>query len=115
MIAFRRFASFAILFLALAVFAAAPAFADSLDDYRSRGFITERYDGYVQIRGDAPPGARALVGEVNEKRAKIYAKRSKADSVPLEAVGKIYATQIYEDAPSGTWFLEANGNYVQKK
>ena len=29
-------------------------------------------------------------------------------------VGKIYAKQIYEDAPAGTWFLQADGKYVKK-
>ena len=114
MTAKRRLSFAAVLVLVLAVFVAAPAIADPLDDYRSRGFITERFDGYVQVRGDAPPGARALVAEVNEKRAKIYAKRAQTDSVPLDAVGKIYAKQIYEDAPAGTWFLQADGKYIKK-
>lgn len=114
MTAKRRISVAATLAFFLAVFVAAPVLADSLDDYRVRGYITERFDGYVQVRGDAPPGARALVAEVNEKRAKIYAKRSKSDNVPLDAVGKIYATQIYEDAPAGTWFLQADGKYIKK-
>jgi uncharacterized protein len=114
MTAKRRLSFAAALAFLLAMFAAAPAFADSLDDYRARGFITERFDGYTQVRGDAPPGARALVAEVNEKRAKIYAKRAQTDNVPLDTVGKIYATQIYEDAPAGTWFLQADGKYIKK-
>lgn len=99
---------------ALVAFAAAPVLADALDDYRSRGFITERYDGLVQVRGDAPPGARALVAEVNEKRAAIYAKRAKAQGVPAEEVGKIYAKEIFNDAPAGSWFLQADGKYIKK-
>lgn len=114
MIAKRRFTYFLALVFALAAFAAAPAIADSLDDYRTRGFITERFDGYTQVRGDAPPGARALVAEVNEKRAAIYAKRAKADKVPIEEVGKIYANEIFDEAPAGTWFLKADGNYIKK-
>ena len=99
---------------AFAVFGIAPVLADSLDDYRSRGFITERYDGYTQVRGDAPPGALALVAEVNEKRAAIYIKRAKAQGIPVEEVAKIYAMQIFNEAPAGTWFLQPDGKYVKK-
>lgn len=114
MIARSPLSFLAALVFAFAAFVAVPALADPLDDYRSRGFITERFDGYTQVRGDAPPGARALVAEVNEKRAAIYAKRAKDQGVPPEEVGKIYAAEIYADAPAGTWFLQADGNYIKK-
>ncbi len=51
MIAKRHLSYLFALILALWAFAAAPAAADALDDYRARGYITERYDGYTQVRG----------------------------------------------------------------
>lgn len=114
MIAKRHLSYLFALICALWVFAAVPAVADSLDDYRARGYITERFDGYTQVRGEAPPGARALVAEVNAKRAKIYAARAKAQNVPVEEVGKIYAMEIFDEAPAGTWFLQPDGKYVKK-
>jgi uncharacterized protein YdbL (DUF1318 family) len=34
--------------------------------------------------------------------------------VPPEAVGKVYAKQIMQDAPAGTYLRKPDGGYVQK-
>ena len=44
----------------------------------------------------------------------IYKERSASQKVPIEDVAKIYAGQIFNEAPSGTYFRKADGSYVKK-
>mgnify|MGYP006423796515 CR=1 FL=1 len=91
------------------------AWAQGLDQYRTSGEIAERYDGYVEIRvGTASKEARETVREVNDKRRNIYRARAEDQGVAPEAVAKVYAKQIIEDAPKGTYFLKPDGSYVRK-
>ncbi|SDF77335.1 hypothetical protein SAMN05216241_102302 [Limimonas halophila] len=99
----------------LAAVAAPVAGTPSLDSLRAQGVIAERYDGYVEIRVDDPPsGAKQVVDQVNAKRRQIYQERAKNQGVAPEAVGKVYAEQIVERAPDGTYFKKPDGSYVQK-
>jgi hypothetical protein len=92
-----------------------PAAAASLDQYRARGVIAERFDGYVEIRVSDPPAeAKRIVGQVNDKRRKVYEKRAQQQGVSVGAVGKVYAEQILKNAPAGTYFKQPNGSYVRK-
>lgn len=93
----------------------ADAQAGSLDSYRAKGVIAERYDGLVEVRtGSAPAEARRIVERVNAKRREIYEKRADNQGVSVEAVGKVYAKQIWKDAPGGTYLKKPDGSYVQK-
>ena len=114
--ALPRFLAVLAVTLAALWAAAGPASAQqALDAYRASGVIAERFDGYVEVRaGDAPADARALVDSVNAQRRQIYAKRAQETNVPIEEVGKLYATKITETAPPGTYFRQPNGNYVRK-
>ena len=40
--------------------------------------------------------------------------RAKNQGAPVEEVGKVYALEISQKAPAGTWFLGENGNWVRK-
>lgn len=101
------------LALSLAL-AAAPALADGHGNLRASGAAGERFDGFLELRDPSAAGAKAKVAAVNKKRRKIYAKRAKSDNVKVEQVGQIYAQEIMEKAPKGTWFLKKNGKWVQK-
>jgi len=90
------------------------AMAASLDEYRAQGVIAERFDGFVEVRGSGPADATALVNEVNAKRRALYGERAAAQGVSAEEVGKIYAAQILESAPVGTYFRKSDGSYVRK-
>lgn len=93
----------------------ATAEAQSLDSLRASGVVAERFDGYLVLRqGDAPASARATVEQVNEKRRQIYAERAAQQGVPPDQVGRVYARQIFQEAPTGTWFLDEAGKWVQK-
>lgn len=101
--------------LALLALAALPAAAQSLEELRKSGAVGERYDGYAVVREAGGASVEAVVREINDKRKAIYAERAKAQNAPANEVGKVYALEIMQKAPAGTWFLDAAGKWVQKK
>jgi uncharacterized protein len=102
--------------LALLLLAAAPAAAQSLEELRKSGAVGERFDGLAVVReAGAGTSIETAVREINDKRRMIYAERAKAQSVPATEVGKVYALEIMQKAPAGTWFLDETGKWVQKK
>ncbi|MDX1710940.1 MAG: YdbL family protein [Rhodovibrionaceae bacterium] len=116
---FRR--SFLVAALGLTAFAASlltapggPAQAASLDELRAAGVIAERFDGLLEIRQGGNAEARQIVQQVNAERTKIYQKRANEQGVSVDQVGRVYAKQILQKAPAGTYFKQENGSYVQK-
>lgn len=103
----------AVVVVAGIVLATAAGAAD-LDSYRAQGYLAERADGFVEERSGAPADAAALVAEVNAKRRGVYEERARQQGVSVDEVGKIYATQIFEKAPAGTYFRKADGSIVRK-
>jgi len=110
----RRWFSLLSLFMAAALalpLLATPASAQSLDDLRAAGKIGERYDGLAVARdGDFAD----MVKEINAKRLEIYKKEAAKQGVGLEQVGKVYAAKIIKQSPEKTWFLTADGDWLQK-
>lgn len=103
-----------IVFALAALLAGAPAQAQSLDQLRASGAIGERWDGYVVVRDANAAGAQATAEKVNAKRRQLYAKRASKEGATPEQVGQVYAQQILQQVPAGTWFLEQNGQWRQK-
>ncbi len=103
------------VFAASALFAMSlpggPALAASLDDLRKQGAVGERFDGLAVARDGS---AKKVVKDVNAKRSKIYQREAKKTGAAVSDVGAIYAAQIMKKAPSGTWFLNADGDWSQK-
>lgn len=86
-----------------------------LDAPRAQGLIGERYDGLAVVH-DAQASAeiRALVEKTNEERRKVYAAQAASNGAPAAEVGKVYAGQILQKAPAGTWVQGADGSWKQK-
>ncbi len=109
-----------LLPLAAAGIALAPSLALAqtparpLDAPRAAGTVGERYDGYAAVRPGASPDIAALVERVNVERRALYTERAKAQSVPVQEIGKIYALEIIKSAPKGTWFQAEDGSWTQK-
>ena len=98
--------------LMLAPLSISGALAQSLDELRASGVVGERFDGLLVARqGGAPQG---VINQVNARRSKIYADRAKQQGVSPDQVGRVYAQQIMQQAPAGTWFLDEAGNWRQK-
>ena len=103
--------AFVVTFVSLLL--ATIAGAADLEALRKSGAVGERFDGLAVVRqGDG--AAKTLVAEVNAKRGKIYAERAKEKGAPAAEVGKVYAKEIAEKAPAGTWFLGEDGKWLQK-
>ena len=108
------FAVLAAVVLAVAM-AAGPAWAQSLDALRASGVVGERFDGFAELRdAGASQSVRSLVNQVNQKRRQIYVKDAAQQGVPVGQVGRVYAKQIMQRAPKGTWFLGESGRWTRK-
>ena len=109
-------AAFLVLVAAFGVLCApSPALAQSLDELRAQGVVAERFDGYLELRQrNAPAAVKARVEQVNAKRKAIYEKRAREQGVKAGQVARVYAKEILEDAPKGTFFRQENGAYLQK-
>jgi uncharacterized protein YdbL (DUF1318 family) len=85
-----------------------------LDAPRVAGTVGERFDGYAVARGAMPPDLAKLIDQVNAERRAVYAERAKSTGAPIDAIGKIYAAEIFKSAPPGTWFLGEDGQWKRK-
>ncbi len=99
-----------VLALALIIGLAGVAAAQTLDNLRANGSVGERYDGLVEARD---PAFKDTVAQINEQRLEIYRERAAGQGVSVLQVGQIYAQQIAERAPAGTWFLDKSGRWRQ--
>ena len=86
----------------------------ALDGPRAAGQVAERFDGYAMVRGNVPASIRNLVNKVNAERRNVYRQRAASRNTSEAAVGQIYARQIFDAAPGGTWFLQQSGKWVRK-
>lgn len=105
-----------IIAVAAMVLISGPIAAQShlLDSARAAGTVGERHDGIAIIRAGASEEVAQIVKNINDQRLAIYRKRAAAEGISTEAVGQIYAKQIFQKAPTGTWFLNASGQWVRK-
>ncbi|MEX1108636.1 MAG: YdbL family protein [Dongiaceae bacterium] len=85
-----------------------------LDRLRAEGILAERFDGYVMERQGGDGATRATVDRVNGERRSIYEQRAAEQGVSANEVGQVYAAQIFKKAPAGTYFLNADGSWVQR-
>ncbi len=95
----------------LLIIADAPANAQSLNDLRASGAIGEAFDGFARARG---AGMQGKVDGINGQRRTIYEQRAAAQGVSVGQVGRVYAQQIFNNSPAGTWFLSESGGWTRK-
>lgn len=108
----RTFLTLVASMLFVAAFGPGPAMAQSLDALRSAGAVGERYDGLAVARENTA-STRQFVESVNAQRMNIYRDKAASQGVSADQVGRVYARQIRQSAPRGTWFLEDNGAWTQ--
>ena len=85
--------------------------AQSLGDLRTSGAVGERFDGYAVARDT---GAKIFVDEVNAKRRLIYKEKAAAQGVSIDQVGRVFAQELFNRLPSGTWIQKEDGSWVHK-
>lgn len=111
----RFFSIIAAALFVLVGATAAWAQSQILDGPRRAGTIGERFDGYAVVRSQAESVTLApLVGSVNAERRKVYSERAHAENVPVDQIGRVYAAEIFRNAPAGTWFLRDDGQWTRK-
>jgi uncharacterized protein YdbL (DUF1318 family) len=110
--AFKTFAAVAITGALMCASALHPVWAQSLEALRLSGALGERYDGLAVVRQPSADADR-LAAEINAQRQSIYKQRAAEQGVSADQVGRVYARQIFDQAPKGTWFLTEQG-WVQK-
>lgn len=114
MLRILRFAVLTVALLAAGAMAdgtSGAASAQNLNQLRAQGVVGERFDGYAVAR---QPAGNKAVDEVNAKRRSIYNDRAGKQGVPAAQVGQVYAKQIMQRAPKGTWFQAQNGSWSRK-
>jgi uncharacterized protein YdbL (DUF1318 family) len=112
----RNFSSsfYRSIMMAIAVFLLAggiTASAASLQDLRASGALGESASGYAVARD---PSATAEVASINEKRKAVYAEKAAAQGVSIDQVGKVYAKEIFNKVPAGTWLQNEQGQWLKK-
>jgi uncharacterized protein len=89
--------------------------ARALDAPRAAGTVGERYDGFAELRDQSQADTLGpLVAEANAARRKVYADQAAKNNMTVDQVGRIFAPQILQGAPAGTWFHQESGAWVQK-
>lgn len=95
--------------------AGAAAQSRVLDAPRASGAVGERFDGYAVVRDQSQAGSLGpLVDRVNAERRQVYTQRATAERAPVDQIGRVYAREIFNSAPAGTWFLQESGQWVRK-
>jgi len=87
------------------------ASAASLQDLRASGALGESASGYAVARDSS---ATAEVASINEKRKAVYAEKAAAQGVSIDQVGKVYAKEIFNKVPAGTWLQNEQGQWLKK-
>lgn len=85
--------------------------AQSLSQLRASGAIGEAFDGFARARDNS---MRGQVDAINARRRTIYQQRASAQGVSAQQVGRVYAREIYNNSPAGTWFLSESGSWSRK-
>jgi uncharacterized protein YdbL (DUF1318 family) len=85
--------------------------AQSADDLKRQGLAGETLEGYLVARDNS---VAARVEQINADRRQLYQQRAAQEGVSVEQIGKIYARQIIESSPPGTWYQSSSGQWVQK-
>ena len=107
----KPFAATTLQFILLAFMLLSSAtWAGSLEALRASGAIGESFTGYAVAR-DA--SVQAQVDVINAQRKAIYQKKATAQGVSIDQVGQVYAKEIFNNVPAGTW-IHVNGNWVKK-
>ena len=91
--------------------AATTAAAQDLDQLRASGLVGERFDGYAEA---IDQGYLEYVRGLNGKRHQIYQQRAAEQNVPVDQVGRVYASEIIAKSPSGTRLLKEDGTWATK-
>jgi uncharacterized protein YdbL (DUF1318 family) len=96
----------AFLLAALLALSSAGAWAIDLDTAKGDGLVGERADGYLGLVDEnADAEVRALVQDINDKRAEQYRNIATQNGITLPEVEALAGKKTYEKTTSGGWYF----------
>ena len=81
-------------------------------DRKAAGFTNR---AMLEERQGATDEDRILIAEENAKRMKRFSAIAKTNGTTLESVQKRYAAKMRTKVPSGTWYQDDAGKWLQKE
>ncbi len=87
-----------------------------IDAAKAQGVVGEQADGYLGIRTPpAPAPLAAAVSDTNDARRQAYGERARAAGTSTEvAAARMFELQLLSRIPSGQWYRNAAGQWVQR-
>lgn len=94
---------------------ATPAWALSLDEAKSKGFVGETPSGYLASVSPSPNNeTQRLIHEINTKRKVAYKDIATKAGVTLNIIEIRIGQRLYDAAPKGAFLQNQQGHWVQK-
>ena len=89
------------------------AFAITLDEAKSKGWVGERIDGYLGPVVETTEVV-ALVKDINNQRRAEYQRIAGGNGQPVDTIQKLAAQNAYEKTPRGYYLQNPQGAWVKK-
>lgn len=89
------------------------AFALSLEDAKSKGWVGERIDGYLGPVTETTE-VIGLVKDINNQRRAEYERIAAGNGQPVDTIQKLAAQKAYEKTPGGYYVQSPQGGWVKK-
>ncbi|MCS6097768.1 YdbL family protein [Shewanella baltica] len=101
-----------ILLLTLS-FLSLSAFAMSLQEAKSQGYLGEQANGYLGLV-QANPEAKAVMDDVNNKRRAHYETIAKKNKLSSADVAKLAGEKAIAATDKGNYVQDAKGKWIKK-
>ncbi|GJL66465.1 MAG: hypothetical protein NPIRA05_14360 [Nitrospirales bacterium] len=106
---------FMLLLITVSLHTGNTAFAATLDEAKSQGFLGETVSGYLAlVTPTAPPEMKALMNEVNQKRKNKYQEIAKRNKTTLKAVETLAGKTAMSKTEPGHYVKLPNGQWQKK-
>lgn len=89
------------------------AFALSLEEAKTKGWVGERVDGYVGPVISTPEVV-TLVKDINNQRRAEYQRIAAQQNQPVDTIAKVAAQAAYNKTRSGNYIQSPQGAWVKK-
>ena len=88
--------------------------AGELEKAKESGQVGERFDGFLGVTDEAAPThVKALVEQINAKRAEKYEGVASKNRIDDEKVGRIAGKKLVERAKPGQFVMPKQGRWKQ--
>lgn len=103
-----------ILVIAISMGISSQAYALSLEEAKSQGWVGESTAGYLETVKPGNPQAEAVKNDVNQKRRQKYREISSKNGTSVTAVERLAGQKAIELSPSGQFIKDDKGAWRKK-